>query len=334
MLEALTSATSKDLCALAVPREERETTVATPQRLKIITPPSGWQLINIGELWRHRELLFFFAWRDVKVRYKQTLLGAAWAVIQPLMMMVVFTAFLGRLAGADAMAVPYPLFVFVGLLPWMFFSSAIASAGNSVVSSESIITKIYFPRLLVPFAAVAATFVDCLCALGMLAVMLLYYGVWPGATLLLVPVVIVVTGLLALGIGTLLAALNVAYRDVKYVIPFLIQLWMFATPAIYIEANSGREHQAESISATASSAGTVVETSGAPHSSTSTLASFAKPLVHLNPMNPLVTFFRAAVLGRPLPWTELAGGLAVTIGALGLGMFYFRRVENTFADVI
>ena len=337
MLQAVTSPASDDVFALDGPREESVTDATPPLPLKVITPPSGWQLVNVGELWRHRELLFFFAWRDVKVRYKQTVLGAAWAVIQPLLMMVVFTAFLGRMAGANSTALPYPLFVFAGLLPWMFFSSAIASAGNSVVSSESIITKIYFPRLLVPFAAVAATFVDCLCTLGTLALMLLYYRVWPGPALLLVPVVIALTGLLALGIGTLLAAMNVAYRDVKYVIPFLIQLWMFATPAIYLPSELGTSlaNHESSRTATSRSAAPAEETASThPLANRTGEESAATSLLRLNPMNGIVAFFRAAVLGGALPWGQLAQGAALTAAALGLGLFYFRRVENTFADVI
>jgi len=335
VIQAIPSRRAAEVCTL-VPEDESDNPDVRPLRLKVIKPPSGWQLIDVGELWRHRELLFFFAWRDVKVRYRQTLLGAGWAVVQPLLMMVVFTIFLGRVAGAGSTDLPYPLFVYTGLLPWMFFSSAIASAGNSVVSSESIITKIYFPRLLVPFAAVAATVVDCCCALGMLLLMLLYYRVWPGATLLLVPVLIALTGLLALGIGTLLAAMNVAYRDVKYVIPFMIQLWMFATPAIYMQVSSaaGLDQLRPESAAVAGLETAAADADVARPAGHDRYASVSMPLFRLNPMNGFVAFFRAAVLGTPLPWAQLAAGTAITAVALGVGVFYFRRVENTFADVI
>ena len=202
----------------------------------VIRPAGRWQLINARELWHYRELVAFLAWRDVKVRYKQTLLGAAWAVLQPVLMMVVFSIFFSRLAGVSSGDVPYPLFAYAGLLPWTFFSTAVAGAGNSIIGSERLITKIYFPRLAIPFAAVGAAVVDFAIACGLLVVLMIYYGVRPGVGMLLIPVVFLPIALTALGIGTLLAALNVSYRDFRYVIPFLIQLWMFATPTIYMQA--------------------------------------------------------------------------------------------------
>src|SRR5947209_7274564 len=180
--------------------------------LTVIRPPRGWRLIDVGELWRFHELIFFLIWRDVKVRYKQTLLGAAWAVLQPAMMMVVFTIFFGRLAGVPAGDLPYPLFVFAGLLPWTFFATAISAAGNSVVGSERLLTKIYFPRLAIPFASAGAAVVDFSIASGLLLLLMLWYGVLPGLGLLLVPPIFGLFLLAALGVGTLLAALNVAYR--------------------------------------------------------------------------------------------------------------------------
>src|SRR6266699_479109 len=201
----------------------------------IIRPSTGWQLINVRELYRYRDLLFFLTWRDVKVRYKQTLLGAAWAILQPLMMMVVFTIFFGRMAKVSTGNLPYPIFAFAGLLPWTFFATAIANAGNSVVGSERLVTKIYFPRLAVPFAAVGAAIVDFCIAFAMLAMMMAYYlmkgaPIHIGSALLMAPVIFALIVLAATGVGTLLAALNVAYRDFRYVIPFLVQLWLFATP--------------------------------------------------------------------------------------------------------
>jgi lipopolysaccharide transport system permease protein len=260
-------------------------------------------LINVAELWKFRELLAFLVWRDVKVRYKQTLLGAAWAVLQPAMMMVVFTVFFARMARVPAGDLPYPLFVYAGLLPWTFFSTSIANAANSVVGSERLITKIYFPRLAIPFASVGAAVVDFAIAFGLLVAMMLWYGVMPGPAILLVPVLCVLFALAAAGVGTLLAALNVAYRDFRYVVPFLVQLWMFATPTIYMDP-------------AANGAGPF------------DLALMA------NPLAPLVAAFRAAVLGGPIPWIPLAIAAAASVTMFLAGCLYFRRVEDSFSDII
>jgi lipopolysaccharide transport system permease protein len=273
------------------------------QPATIIRPSSGWQLINVCELWRFRELIYFLVWRDVKVRYKQTLLGAAWAVLQPAMMMVVFTIFFSRMAGVSSGDIPYPLFVFVGLLPWTFFATAIANAGNSVVGSERLITKIYFPRLAIPFASVGAAAVDFFIAFGLLAILMLYYGLAPSMGLLLVPVVFALIVLTATGVGTLLSALNVAYRDFRYVIPFLVQVWMFATPAIYMQF--GQDGRAG-----------------------------LKAWLALNPMNGLVGAFRATTLGGPIPWDELAISFGCALLLFLGGCLYFRKVEDNFADII
>jgi lipopolysaccharide transport system permease protein len=258
-------------------------------------------------LWSSRELIYFLTWRDVKVRYKQTLLGAAWAILQPVMMMVVFTIFFARLARLPAGDLPYPVFVFAGLLPWTFFATAIASAGNSVVGSERLITKIYFPRLAVPFAAVAAAVVDFAIALGVLIVMMGIYvlkgaPIHPGAGLLFAPVIFALIALAAIGVGTLLAALNVAYRDFRYVIPFLIQLWMFATPTIYMQP------------APADSA--------------------LRAAILINPLAVLIAAFRATVLGGPVPWGHVLMSAGVCVGLFLAGCLYFRKVEDHFADVI
>jgi lipopolysaccharide transport system permease protein len=269
----------------------------------IIRPASGWQLVNISELWRYRELLYFLTWRDVKVRYKQTALGAAWAILQPVMMMIVFTVFFGRLAKVPAGNVPYPLFVFAGLLPWTFFSTAIANAGNSVVGSERLITKIYFPRLAIPLAAVGAALVDFAIAFAVMIVLMLWYHVMPGPRMLVVPALVLLLTCAAVGVGTLLAALNVAYRDFRYVIPFLVQLWMFATPSVYMSAGAG----------------------------TSTLTHW---LLILNPMTGVISAFRAATLGTPIAWGQLALCTAIIAAACAAGCLYFRKVEDSFADVI
>lgn len=303
----------------------------------VITAHRGWQLINVAELWRYRELLYFLAWRDVKVRYKQTLLGAAWAVIQPFMMMVVFTIFLSRMAHMSSGDFPYPVFVYAGLLPWTFFSTAISNAGNSVVGSERLITKIYFPRLAIPFASVAAAIVDFLIAFVVLLGMMLWYRIAPTWGLLMVPVLLVLLALAATGVGTLLAALNVAYRDFRYVIPFLAQLWMFATPTVYMQPS---EHSTEPKPVAASTVvardgdHTAERSSAVPTATQGAVPDDIQHLLNLNPLTGLIGCFRAATLGGEMPWGQLAyssGGVVVLFLA---GCFYFRRVEDSFADVI
>jgi lipopolysaccharide transport system permease protein len=304
------------------------------QPVTVIRPTSTWQVINVAELWKYRELCGFLVWRDVKVRYKQTLLGVAWAILQPLLLMVVFTVFFGRMAGVDSGGMPYPLFAFSGLLPWVFFSTAIANAGNSVVGSERLITKIYFPRLSIPFAAVGAAFVDFVIAFGMLIVLMIWYGVVPNASIFAVPFVIVIIAMAALGVGTLLAALNVAYRDFRYVIPFLVQLWMFATPTIYMQpANYSVE-----FASTESQTGDWNSRS-APHASIERANEGALPahiqaLLNINPLVGLIAFFRAAMLGGPLPWATACWSALSAILMFVVGCLYFRHVEDSFADII
>ncbi len=275
--------------------------------LTTIRPPCGWQLINLRELWRFRDLLYFLTWRDVKVRYKQTVLGATWAILQPALMMVVFSIFFGRLASVPSGGIAYPLFVYAGLLPWIFFATAIASAGHSVVGSERLITKVYFPRLAIPFTAVAAAVVDFLLAFGLLVVLMVCYGVVPGPALLLAPLFFALIVMAALGVGALLAALNVAYRDFRYVIPFLVQLWLFATPTVYMDLSAGGGS----------------EPSGS--------VAF---LLGLNPLTGLVAAFRAATLGGAVPWDQVALSAALVVGLFLVGCLYFRKVEDSFADVI
>jgi lipopolysaccharide transport system permease protein len=269
----------------------------------VIEPPAGSQLVNVRELWQFRELVFFLAWRDVKVRYKQTLLGAAWALLQPFLMMMVFTIFFGRMAGVPSGGLDYPLFAYAGLLPWTFFATAITNAGNSVVGSERLITKIYFPRLAVPFATAGAAVVDFVIAFGLLIALMVYYRVAPGINLLLAPLIFGLILLAALGIGTLLAALNVAYRDIRYVIPFLVQLGMFATPTVYMQPKADS-------------------------------AGWVHVLLLLNPMTVLIAAFRASTLGGPMPWGELGIAATAVVVAFLLGCLYFRKVEDGFADII
>jgi lipopolysaccharide transport system permease protein len=289
----------------AAPKEP----AAAPAYRTVIEPSRGWQLINAAELWRFRELLFFLAWRDVKVRYKQTALGAAWAVLQPAMMMVVFWIFFGRLAKVSTGSTPGPLFYLSGVLPWFFFSTAVTSAANSVVGSERLITKIYFPRLAVPFAAVAAAAVDFLVAACLLLAVAIGYAIFePGSVLptwnlLLAPVIFFVVALFAAGLGTMLSALNVAYRDFRYVIPFLIQVGMFATPTIYMQP-TGDEGRSVAW------------------------------LLWINPMTSFVSTFRSAVIGGPVPWMQLSVAAGLAGATFVLGCLYFRKVEDSFSDII
>ena len=281
--------------------------------LTVITPPTGRTLVDVAELWRFRDLLYFLAWRDVKVRYKQTALGAAWAVLQPAMMMAVFTMFFRRMAGVSSGDVPYPLFAYAGLLPWTFYSTAVAAAGNSVIGSERIITKVYFPRLSVPFAAVAASVVDFIIACGLLGILMAYYGVVPSRNLWLAPAVYALIVLAAAGVGTLLSALNVAYRDFRYVMPFLLQVWMFATPTVYMQ---------------------VAAPSAAVEGGGYAGREILRAALALNPMTGLIGAFRSTVLGGPIPWASLAGSAAVSAAFFVAGCLYFRKVEDQFADII
>ncbi len=271
--------------------------------INVFEARSGWQLLDLSELWRYRELLFFLAWRDVKVRYKQTALGAAWAILQPLLTMVVFSIFFRRMAGVSSGDLPYPLFAFAGLLPWTFFSNSVSTAGLSVVGSERLITKIYFPRLIIPIAAIGAALVDLLIACGMLGALMVYYRVPPAATLLLAPLFVVGMCMAATGLGSLLAALNVAYRDFRYVIPFTMQIWMFCTPTVYMQPDAAT-------------------------------ASRWTAILPLNPAYGLISNFRVAVLGGEFDLYSMILSTAVAVGLFVAGTFYFRRVERGFADII
>ena len=270
-----------------------------------ILPGRGWQPLNVSELWRYRELLFFLGWRDVKVRYKQTALGAAWAVLQPAMMMVVFTVFFSRMAKVSSGDFPYPVFVYAGLLPWTFFASAITHAGLSVTGSERLITKIYFPRLAIPLASVGAAVVDFFVAFGLMVGLMIYYGVAPTPQLLVAPLAFAAIVMAALGVGILMAALNVAYRDFRYVLPFLVQIWLFATPSVYMNASSAGQK-----------------------------SGVLRALLAANPMTNLVATFRDSVLGNPIQWGPFGLSAAAVAVLFVCGCLYFRRVEDGFADVI
>ncbi len=281
----------------ATPRPAEET--PEPPEL-VVRPKSGWWRIDLGELWRYRELLFFLAWRDVKIRYKQTVLGMGWAVLQPALLMVAFVGFLSRYANLSSGDTPYPLFVLCGLVPWTFFTTAVTAAANSVLASERLITKVYFPRLAIPFAAAGAAVVDFAVALAMLAGVVAFYGHAVGPQILLAPVFMGLILLAAVGLGTLLSAAVVAYRDFKYVIPFIVTLGLFATPSIYA----------------------AVELDGGPGWGWA------------NPMTTFIQAFRASVLGGPIPWSAVAVATATTVALFLVGCLYFRKVEDDFADII
>jgi lipopolysaccharide transport system permease protein len=269
-----------------------------------IESTKSWRALRLREFWEYRELLYFLTWRDVKVRYKQTLLGVVWVVLQPLVTMLIFTLLFGRLAGLGGLTggIPYPLFAFAGLLPWMFFANALSNSSNSLVTSTQLITKIYFPRAIIPAASVAASLVDFALSFLVLAVLLAYYHV--GVTwnlLLLVPLVVLLV-LLALGLGMLLSALNVKYRDVRHAVPFLVQIWMFASPVIYPP--------------------TLVPVRW-------------RWVLALNPITGIIEGFRAALFGRTqIEWKLLAISVAITLAVFVFSIFAFKRMEKSFADVI
>jgi lipopolysaccharide transport system permease protein len=263
----------------------------------IITPLAGWPTLGLADLWRYRDLLFQLTLRNIKVRYKQTILGVLWAVLQPVLMTVVFALTLRRLVPNAGGALPYPVFVLSGLLPWIFFQTAVTAAANSVVSSEGLVTKVYFPRLAIPLSAVAAALIDLGIAFVVLMVLMLWYGIVPTGSVALLPLAVALLLAAATGIGTLIAAVAVSYRDFRHAVPFVLQAWMFATPTIFWSNDAGR-------------------------------------LSRLNPMTAPVDFFRAVTLGLPIPWQSVLIVAGVHVALCFAGLLYFRHVEDSFADVI
>ena len=264
----------------------------------------GWRFLDPGELWRYRELVYFFVWRDVKIRYKQTVIGAAWAVIQPFCVMVVFSIFLGRLGGIGFkdQSLPYPIAVYSALVLWTYFSSSVMQATHSLVAHQQMISKVYFPRIILPLSSVVSGLVDFVIAFVILVGMMFYYGISPAASMWAVPVFVLMSMVTAFGVGLWLSALNVQYRDVRYAVGFLIQLWLFAIPVAYpIELVPERW----------------------------------RALYGLNPMVGVIEGFRSAVLGRGLVWQPFLGvSAAMVVVVMVTGIFYFRKVERTFADVV
>ncbi len=281
------------------------TTDTTSEELLVrIEPTRGWKIIDLKELKRFRELIYFMTWRDLKVRYKQTVLGVAWAIIQPLMTMVVFSIFFGNLAKVPSDGIPYPLFSLAGLLPWQLFENSLRNASRSLVGNRNMITKIYFPRVVLPMSSVLASVVDFLVALPILIGFMIYYGYSPNIYALLIPYYLLLTVVTAFGVGLWFSALNVLYRDIGYIVPFITQLWMYLTPIAY---GSGMI--------------------------TNPKLQF---IYNLNPMVGVVNGFRSSLLGEyaVMPIQSMVFSALISILILISGLFYFRRMERQFADVI
>lgn len=272
------------------------------EHILVIKPTKGWAALNLRDLWHYRELLYFLTWRDIKVRYKQTVIGVGWAILQPLLTMVVFTIFFGKIANIPSEGIPYPIFSYSGLLLWTYFSSSVSNSGNSLVGSSNLITKVYFPRLIIPLSSTLAGIVDYFIALCILVLMMLFYGIFPNPSIILLPIIILLASISATGFGLWLSALNVKYRDVRYAIPFFIQLLLFATPVIY---------------------------------PVTALPERFRWLLSLNPISGVIDAHRACILGyKPVDWPSLGISTVVGLVIFITGLFYFRRTERFFADVI
>lgn len=272
-------------------------------RVPLVTlrPQQTWIALNLRELWEFRDLFYFLAWRDIKVRYKQTVLGASWAVIQPLFSTLVFTLFFGKLAKMPSDGVPYPIYTYAAMVLWTFFVNSVTNGGNSLVGNANLITKVYFPRIIMPAAAVGSGLLDLGIAFVIQIALSIYYGIPVRAAILMIPVIVLLTTLFALAVGLWMSALNVKYRDVRFALPFLIQLWMFATPVIY---------------------------------PASLVPARYRWLLSLNPMTGFIEAFRSSLFDRPFDWTALALSTAMTVAVLVYAAFSFRRMEMRFADVV
>jgi lipopolysaccharide transport system permease protein len=267
-----------------------------------ITPPTRWWILPFGELWDFRELVYFFVWRDIKIRYKQTAIGAAWAVLQPLLTMLIFSLFFGRLAHIPSEGLPYPIFYYSALLPWMYFAAALQNATNTIVENQRVITKVYFPRLALPLASVLSGLVDFAVSFAMFVVLMIYYGIRPTPAILWFPAFILLAILTALGVGLWLSALNALYRDVRYVLPFLVQFWLFASPVAY---------------------------------PASLVPQKWRWLYGLNPMAGVIEGVRWSLTGHTSPPGRLIFvSTAAVLILLASGLAYFQKVETTVADVV
>jgi len=267
----------------------------------LIEPAHGWQALELGDLWRYRELLYFLTWRDIKVRYKQTILGAAWAILQPLLTMLVFSVIFGQLAKLPSDGIPYPIFTYTALLPWQLFAFALTNSSNSLVGSQNLVSKVYFPRLVIPIASVLPGLVDFAISFAVLLGMMLYFQIPLTGRVLVLPVFLLLALATALGVGLWLSALNVEYRDIRYVVPFLTMFWQYATPVAY---------------------------------SSSLIPERWRLLYGLNPMTGVVEGFRWALLGKGDVGGLLWISIIIIILLVITGLLYFKRMETTFADVI
>ncbi len=270
-------------------------------RVTVIEPTAGWRLPDVGELWAYRELLWVLGLRDIKIRYKQTVLGIGWALIQPIMTMIIFSIIFGRLAQIPSEGFPYPIFVYAGLLPWMFFANSVNASSVSIVGSSQLVSKVYFPRLIIPMSSIGAGLVDFAVASTVLLMMMWYYGISWSVNLMFAPVLTLGVMFAAVGVGTWLSAVTVAYRDFRYVIPFLVQIWMFVSPVIYPP---------------------------------SIVSDNWRWVLFLNPLTGLIDGFRAAFLGKPIDFVSMATALAVSLIIFLFGLIYFGKVERRFADII
>jgi lipopolysaccharide transport system permease protein len=270
-----------------------------------LKPRRGWVPIDWRAIWRHRELLFFLTWRDIKVRYKQTVLGVLWAFMQPFLKLVVFSVIFGQLIKRDPGEAEYPVFAFAALLPWQFFQESLSRGSQSVVANAGLITKVFFPRLIIPLAAIGACLVDFAIAFVIMLGLMLYYGIVPTVHILMLPPMVALTIMVSLGVGSFLSALNVAYRDFRHAIPFMLQIWFFLTPVVY------------------------------PLSVwTGVLPEWLRWVPQLNPMVGIVDGYRAAIIGEPFQWGSLGIAAGIAVASVVVGALYFRRIERYFADMI
>jgi lipopolysaccharide transport system permease protein len=294
---------------IATPQTNRSTEESQPagqhklpeKPLVVIEPSQSWVALDLKGIWTYRELLYFLTWRDVKIRYKQTALGVLWAVLQPLMMMLVFSLFFGRVAGMPSDGLPYPIFAYGGLLAWTFFANAVTNSGNSLVGSSHLITKVYFPRMIIPGASVGASLVDLLISFLLLVPLMFYYRISVTWHLAVLPLIILIATLLALGVGMWMSGLNVRYRDVRFALPFVVQLWMFASPVIY---------------------------------PTSKLPPTVRTVLAFNPMTGVVEGFRSALFGLDFNWNQILIAAIITVLILIYAAFAFRKMEKKFADIV
>jgi len=280
---------------------ERDSEFFTHDHVTVIEAPRGWHMLNWRELWAYRELLWVLVSRDVRVRYKQSVLGGGWAILRPLLAMGIFSVIFGMLAKMPSDGVAYPLFVYAALLPWNYFAASVGSSANSLVGSAHLVSKVYFPRLIIPLSSIGAPLVDLLVSMSVLVALMVWYSVAPSVQLLAVPLLLLGITLAAIGVGTLLSALTVTYRDFTHITPFLIQVWMYATPVIF---------------------------------PASLVPERWRWLLYLNPMSGFVEAFRDCFLGHPLNGAAIAASLTTSLAAFAIGVAYFEKAERRFADVI